>query len=46
MSDPLIMLAIVAAAVTGVSLVLARLIPDEYDSLKPAVSPARRTTQR
>ncbi len=35
MPDPLTMLALFAVAVTGVSVVLARLIPDEYDRLKP-----------
>jgi len=34
MSDPIALLAIAAAAVMLVSLVLARLIPDEYDSFK------------
>ena len=35
MPDPLTMLALFAVAVAGVSVALARLIPDEYDRLKP-----------
>jgi hypothetical protein len=35
MPDTLTLLAVVALAVTGLSVVLARLIPDEYDRLKP-----------
>jgi hypothetical protein len=35
MPDTLTLLAVVALAVTGLSVVLARLIPDEYDHLKP-----------
>jgi hypothetical protein len=38
MSDPLMMLAIVAVAVTSLTVVLARLIPDDYDRFKPAPS--------
>ncbi len=34
MPDVLTTLAIVAVAVTGVSVLLARLIPDEYDRMK------------
>lgn len=34
MPDTLTLLAVVALAVTGLSVVLARLIPDEYDRLK------------
>ena len=35
MPDPVTSLVIIALAVTTLSLVLARLIPDEYDKLKP-----------
>ena len=35
MPETLTLLAVVAMAVTGVSFVLARVIPDEYDGLKP-----------
>ena len=46
MPDALTTLAIVALAVTGISLLLARVIPDEYDGLKPAPIPVRRPTDR
>jgi hypothetical protein len=42
MPDPLSTLVIVALAVAGLSLVLARLIPDEYDRLKPETIRERR----
>lgn len=35
MAETLTLLAIVAVTMTGVSILLARLIPDEYDRLKP-----------
>jgi len=35
MSDPVSTLAIVALVVTLLSIVLARLIPDEYDRMQP-----------
>jgi hypothetical protein len=38
MTDVLIMLAIVAGTVTGLSILLARLIPDDYDQLKPVAA--------
>jgi hypothetical protein len=34
MTNPLLLLAIAAAVVAGVSVLLARLIPDEYDRLE------------
>jgi hypothetical protein len=40
MSDVLTALAIAAVAVTGLSLLMARLIPDHYDRWKP--EPVRR----
>jgi hypothetical protein len=46
MSDPLFTLAIVAATVAGLSLLLARLIPDEYDRMKPEPLPVRRRDSR
>lgn len=46
MSDILTTLAIVAVAVTGVSVVLARLIPDEYDRMKPELAKARQPPRR
>jgi hypothetical protein len=35
MTDPLTTLAIIALAAVSLTMLLARLIPDEYDSLKP-----------
>lgn len=41
MPDTLTLLAVVTLAVTGLSVVLARLIPDEYDRLKSEPIPVR-----
>ena len=38
MADPLSVLAIVGLAVAVVSVLLAKLIPDEYDRLEPGTS--------
>ena len=46
MPDPLSTLAIVTVAVTGLSLLLARLIPDRYDRLAPERAPVRPRAQR
>lgn len=46
MPDPLSMLAIAALSVAALSLLLARLIPDEYDGLKPEPLPVRRRNAR
>jgi hypothetical protein len=41
MPDPLASLAIAVLAVAGLALLLGRLIPDEYDRLKPEPLPSR-----
>ena len=41
MSDPLSALAITVLVVTGISVLLARLIPDEYDRHAPERIPSR-----
>jgi hypothetical protein len=46
MSDPLSVLAITVLVVTGLSLLLARLIPDRYDRLTPERAPARSRAAR
>lgn len=35
MSDPLMVLALVAAALTGVTFILSRVVPDRYDHMTP-----------
>ena len=42
MLDPLLAVGIAAVALTAVSLVLARIIPDRYDNLELSRVPARR----
>jgi hypothetical protein len=44
MPDPVVMLIIVALAVTTLSVILARLIPDEYDRLN--AEPVRVRTRK
>jgi len=42
MSDALTVLAIAAVTMTAVSVLLARVIPDEYDRMKPEPARVRR----
>ena len=46
MSDPLSALAITVLVVTGLSVLLARLIPDEYDRRAPQPVPVRSRAPR
>jgi hypothetical protein len=42
MLDPLLAVGVAAVALTTLSLVLARLVPDRYDDLQPSRIPVRR----
>jgi len=46
MTDPVLLLAIGASLLAVLSLVLARLIPDEYDRMEPRLVLSRRTIDR
>ena len=46
MTDPVMLLAVSASLLAALSLVLARVIPDEYDRMEPRLALSRRTIYR
>jgi len=46
MTDPVLLLAVSASLLAVVSLVLARVIPDDYDRMEPRLAFSRRTIAR
>jgi hypothetical protein len=46
MTDPVLVLVVAAGALALLSLLLSRLIPDEYDQSNPHLAPARAKASR